>query len=175
MRQIGKTIITAILTFILSIQVHAQDCISLDLRDALAESIGASHRIFTGGRHVEKIVLDRKVLQLLNEIPIGKPSFIDASVHPSIRARIANGETNLDLMKSGNAPIGSDGKQVNLHHLFGLEPGPMAEITATEHKVNHAVLHSMIEDSFRRDGSKANSYDAFRKAYWKERARELGS
>lgn len=149
-------------------------CLSQSLSDQLVKAIGDSHRLFTAGTHVENTVLNRKVLQFAGGISTGKPESVHSSVHPSIMARIQNGETNLDLMRKGNAPIGPDGKQVNLHHLFGLEPGDMAEVTATDHQINHKVLHDMIEKSFRNDKDKENSYTSFRKAYWKERAKQLG-
>ncbi|MDI3412499.1 HNH/ENDO VII family nuclease [Bacillus sonorensis] len=53
--------------------------------------------------------------------------------------------TNLELMKSGKAPIGEDGKPINLHHLIQKEPGTMLEILHTTHKKYHKVLHQLVE------------------------------
>lgn len=76
-------------------------------------------------------------------------------------------------MKNGNAPIGPDGKQINLHHILGEEPGPMAEIEATIHKDNHGVLHLMVKSRFRNNRSKKNAFETYRKKYWKLRAKDF--
>ncbi|WP_324251615.1 HNH/ENDO VII family nuclease [Photorhabdus bodei] len=85
---------------------------------------------------------------------------------------MADGWTNLDLMKNGYSPIGPDGKQINLHHVIGREPGPMVEIVSSTHKQYHKPLHGLIENgnSFRQNNSLAYQYDKFRKNYWKTRA-----
>lgn len=59
---------------------------------------------------------------------------------------------NLDLMRAGRAPIGADGKAVNLHHLQSLRYGGsnmfenVAPLTATYHQRNHQALHSRPAD-----------------------------
>ncbi|WP_202904779.1 HNH/ENDO VII family nuclease, partial [Marinagarivorans algicola] len=115
----------------------------------------------------------RDILKLIGGIDPGKPKFVHPKANKFIKARIANGQTNLDLMKDGKAPIGPDGKQINLHHLLGVEPGPIAELEATIHSVNHKVLHDMIEESFRRDKTLKNAYTSFRGRYWKGRAKDF--
>nr|WP_276529158.1 RHS repeat-associated core domain-containing protein [Tenacibaculum maritimum] len=79
-------------------------------------------------------ILGRKVCQNATDFVTGTPDFVDSSVNKFIRKRISKGEINLDLMKKGNAPIGVDGKQINLHHVIGREPGPMVELTSSFHK-----------------------------------------
>ena len=37
--------------------------------------------------------------------------------------------TNLQRMATGRAPIGADGKSVNLHHMTQTQSGPIAEMT----------------------------------------------
>ncbi|MCD9598001.1 HNH/ENDO VII family nuclease [Tenacibaculum maritimum] len=105
----------------------------------------------------------------------GTPDFVDSSVNKFIRKRISKGEINLDLMKKGNAPIGVDGKQINLHHVIGRELGPMVELTSSFHKKHHKALHGLIENggSFRNNKALHNAYESFRKKYWKERAKGL--
>jgi hypothetical protein len=46
------------------------------------------------------------------------------------------GRTNLQRAADGNAPIGRDGKPIELHHLSGEEPGPMIELEYTIHQKN---------------------------------------
>ncbi|MET2898264.1 HNH/ENDO VII family nuclease [Vibrio rotiferianus] len=40
------------------------------------------------------------------------------------------GKSNLERMQKGSAPVGADGKEINLHHLMQDEPGSMAEVGA---------------------------------------------
>lgn len=167
-------LLTILLTFLLNSAAIAADCISRELSDRIAGAIGDSHRLFTSGRYAESQVLGRRVLQFSDGIPLGRPAYVDpTNVSDTIVRRIEGGATNLDLMKSGNAPIGPDGKHYNLHHLFGEEPGPIAEITTTDHQRHSKVLHQMIENSFRDVPAKKSSYKTFKRNYWKARAAEL--
>ena len=120
-------------------------------------------------------VFGRKVYQNSTDFVTGTPDYVDPSVHPSIRAKVEAGATNLDLMKSGNAPIGIDGKQINLHHILGQEPGPMIELTQSTHKKYHRQLHGLIEKgrSFRNDPNLAKQYKDFKARYWEERAKQM--
>ena len=70
-------------------------------------------------------------------------------------------------MKSGNAPIGIDGKQINLHHILGQEPCPMIELTQSTHKKYHSQLHGLIEKgrSFRNDSNLSKQYKDFKAKY----------
>ena len=45
--------------------------------------------------------------------------------------------TNLERMASGRAPVGVDGKSVNLHHMTQSNNSGIAEMTQTFHKENH--------------------------------------
>ncbi|MGV7959587.1 HNH/ENDO VII family nuclease [Photorhabdus tasmaniensis] len=117
-------------------------------------------------------VLGRKVYKNTQDVTPGAPEFVHSSVNRTVQKKIADGWTNLDLMKNGYAPIGPDGKQINLHHVIGREPGPMVEIVSSTHKQYHKPLHGLIEkgNSFRQNSSSAYQYDKFRKNYWKTRA-----
>ncbi|EQB97953.1 HNH/ENDO VII family nuclease [Photorhabdus temperata] len=128
-----------------------------------------------GTKYQPEEVLGRKVYKNTQDINPGAPEFVHNSVHPAIRKRLANGWTNRNLMQNGYAPIGPDGKQINLHHVIGQEPGPMVEIVASTHKKYHKPLHGLIENgkSFRRNGNLASQYDTFRKNYWKLRAEDF--
>lgn len=138
--------------------------------------IGDAHEIFTSGRYLESSVLGRQVLRVPNAYVLGKPEKIDASISAKIKERIERGETNLDLMRSGKAPIGPDGKHMNLHHLFAEEPGAMAEMTQTEHLKEHRkAIHVMVKNSFRNDPKKEDAYEKFKGDYWRAKAAELES
>lgn len=84
-------------------------------------------------------------------------------VHPK------SGKTNLELMQSGQAPIGNDRKPVQLHHVLQKESGPMVEIRGTTHEEYDRILHGLGVSgaSFRRDSSLDRQYANFRRQYWK--------
>ncbi|MGX5102893.1 HNH/ENDO VII family nuclease [Enterobacter cloacae] len=73
------------------------------------------------------------------------------------------------MLKNSYAPIGTDGKQVNLHHVLGQELGPMVEILSSTYKLYHKQLHGLIESggSFRNIPELDRQYNRFRSAYWK--------
>lgn len=79
------------------------------------------------------------------------------------------GKTNMDLIKEGKAPYGTDNKRINLHHIGQKADSPLAELTDTEHKVNDGILHDKTKTSeierpvFRQE----------REAYWRNRYEEL--
>jgi RHS repeat-associated protein len=106
----------------------------------------------------------------INQKALNSPSF------DKLKGMINNGATNLDLMKSGYAPFGPDGNQLNLHHVLGDEPGPMVELSASTHQKYYKPLHGLIEDgaSFRNNPVAARGYDRFRRNYWKKRAENFG-
>jgi hypothetical protein len=90
------------------------------------------------------------------------------------------GNTNADLMRRGNAPIGSDGKPINLHHTIQTQDSPLAEISGSMHSKNHAVLHLWSNGSRReitRVEVKPNidraQFKKWKTEYWKERLKEL--
>jgi A nuclease of the HNH/ENDO VII superfamily with conserved LHH len=91
------------------------------------------------------------------------------------------GKTNLELMKNGKPPIGSDGKPINLHHMTQTQSGPIAEVTTDMHTKYHRVLHMWTNQS-RGGVTRAEvlpeidraAFDKWRAEYWKTRAVELG-
>jgi len=107
---------------------------------------------------------------------LGKPKTVDPKfVDKSIRQKLDDGWTNLDLMKNGNAPIGVDGRPINLHHILGEEPGAMVEILGSTHSKYHGTLHGLVSDgnSFRNNRALKNQYETFRKRYWKWKGTSL--
>ena len=81
----------------------------------------------------------------------------------------AEGRTNCDRMKRGLAPLGKDGKSVELHHLKQQDDGIITEMTFSEHKDYTNILHRYT------DTSEINRKDfkVWRIQYWKERANSL--
>lgn len=99
-------------------------------------------RCSSSGKYKLGTILDHTVYKNTVDIHPGFPK----SVHPSIKAKVKDGWTKVDLMKNGYAPIGTDGKQVNLHSVLGQELGPMVEILSSTHKLYHKQLHGLIEN-----------------------------
>lgn len=138
---------------------------------ALAREVTSS-----SGKYVATEAADgRRVFKNTLDVTGGKPAFVDASVNKSIRAKVEAGWTNKELMERGYAPIGPDGKQINLHHILGQESGPMVELTASTHQKFYKPLHGLIEDgtSFRNDPALAKQYRDFRGDWWKARANDF--
>ena len=84
------------------------------------------------------------------------------------------GETNLQRMLKGNAPIGRDGKPIELHHILQKEVGPMVEVHELTHREYKRILHGLRADgdSFRNDKTLDSQYRNFKRAYWRWRAQE---
>lgn len=88
--------------------------------------------------------------------------------------RDATGRTNLQRMKNGDAPIGSDGRPVQLHHVLQKESGPMAEVREVTHTEYHRTLHGLVDSggSFRNNKDLERQYANFKKKYWRWRANQ---
>ena len=83
--------------------------------------------------------------------------------------------TNLEWMLRRNAPIGIDGRPIELHHFTQEEPGTMIEMLSSVHQDYKQKLHGLIPDgqgSFRLDDILKNQYASFLTQYWKARAAE---
>ena len=78
------------------------------------------------------------------------------------------GRTNIQRMEEGLAPIGKDGKSVNLHHVDQMDNGPIQEISATSHQQNYSDLHQNTGKS----PSQINRpyFNKWRSSYWEWRA-----
>lgn len=81
-------------------------------------------------------------------------------------------KTNLELMKKGNAPIGQDGKPINLHHLLQTHDGPVAEVTYEFHFGYYKVLHINVGTKYP-SGIDKNEFKKWKRKYWKDRAKDF--
>ncbi len=122
-----------------------------------------------------KSVAGRKVYQRND---LFKPDYIDPQT----------GLSNKQLMEAGQAPIGRDGRPVNLHHMTQDEPGVMAEVGGRMHSDNDRILHMHSNqydktwvgpDGLRRSYSSAppsmdrGPFNRWKREYWKERANDF--
>ena len=81
------------------------------------------------------------------------------------------GRTNIQRMEQGLAPLGSDGKSVNLHHMTQTNDSAIAEVTQTFHQQNKGVIH--INPNTIPSGIDRNTFNSWRKSYWKNRANDF--
>ncbi len=84
----------------------------------------------------------------------------------------AEGCSNRDLMKKGNAPYlfnAPEGK-IELHHIAQDYLAPFVELTLDEHNENSRLLHPSRESSWRKDKNLENAFFTERSEYWKRRA-----
>ncbi|MGJ7917795.1 HNH/ENDO VII family nuclease [Massilia sp. LXY-6] len=81
------------------------------------------------------------------------------------------GETNLDRMKDGRAPLDANDRPIELHHIGQKADSPLAELTGAEHRSNgnDNILHNKLKESEidRTDFCKQ------REEYWKARAEQI--
>jgi hypothetical protein len=82
-----------------------------------------------------------------------------------------NGLTNLERMRDGLAPIGPDGKKINLHHTTQRNDGALAEVSQTMHQRNSRVIH--INPSSIPSGIDRSYFGGVRKRYWMQRAEDF--
>ncbi|NBI31101.1 hypothetical protein ERL59_19395 [Chengkuizengella sp. YPA3-1-1] len=78
------------------------------------------------------------------------------------------GRTNLERMQLGRAPIGPDGKSINLHHTIQTDDGPIAEVTQSFHFDNFGTIH--INPNTIPSGVDRKEFDKWKKQYWQNRA-----
>ncbi|MCT4665133.1 MAG: HNH/ENDO VII family nuclease [Flavobacteriales bacterium] len=79
--------------------------------------------------------------------------------------------TNVERMASGRAPIGIDGKPINLHHMIQSDAAGLAEMTQTFHKKNSKILH--INPRTIPSGINRSQFATFKRNYWKQRAKDF--
>jgi hypothetical protein len=82
------------------------------------------------------------------------------------------GRTNIQRMLEGKAPIGIDGKSLELHHMLQTQDGAIAELTSTFHKQYHSTIH--INPQTIPSGINRSSFGTWRESYWINRAKGLG-
>ena len=79
--------------------------------------------------------------------------------------------TNYERMLEGLAPIGPDGKPIELHHVLQTPDGPLVEITKQLHTKYKKQLH-INPDTWGSAIDRAK-FQTFRENYWKERAKDF--
>ncbi len=87
-----------------------------------------------------------------------------------VKGKTVNG-TNLERMATGRAPIGHDGKAVNLHHLIQTQDGAIAEVAGGMHQKYFGIIH--INTGELPSGINRAAFDKWREAYWMMRCKDF--
>jgi hypothetical protein len=83
----------------------------------------------------------------------------------------ADGISNMQRMERGLAPIGTDEKPVELHHIGQKADAPLAELTAKEHRGE--TNSKILSDNTKESEIDRNAFAKERKEHWKARAENL--
>lgn len=83
------------------------------------------------------------------------------------------GDTNLERMQEGRAPLDPEGKPYELHHVQQRDQGLLAELTEAEHRRdgNDGILHDRQGPS----EIDRKAFEEVRADHWRARAAELGA
>ena len=83
------------------------------------------------------------------------------------------GRSNLERMQLGLAPLDSEGKPIELHHIGQKQDSPLAELSRDEHrgKGNDNVLHNKLKES----EIDREDFDKERQDHWKARADQINA
>lgn len=111
-------------------------------------------------------VLNKANLKL--EYINGRPCLIRTDI--DMDQTDAKGRTNRERMEQGLAPIGSDGKPINLHHIGQRADSPLAELTETEHQENYSELHPYKGPTEVHE--EGNNWQVERESHWKTRSNQ---
>jgi hypothetical protein len=78
------------------------------------------------------------------------------------------GNTNLERMQEGRAPLDANGKPIELHHIGQKSDSPLAELSSAEHRSNgnDNILHNKLKES----EIDRNDFNQERKEHWMARA-----
>ena len=81
------------------------------------------------------------------------------------------GRTNIQRMERGLAPIGSEGKSINLHHIIQTDDSAIAEVSASFHQKNSKIINinpNSVASEFDR-----KTFNHYRVQYWKIRVKDF--
>lgn len=91
----------------------------------------------------------------------------------------ADGITNRERTARGLAPLDSNGKPIELHHLGQGKDSPLVELTEEEHRTGEAADGKKNQSVWHESGretevhGEGNTWKAEREAHWKERSKQM--
>lgn len=85
----------------------------------------------------------------------------------------AKNRNYIERMRDGLAPIGKDGKAIEMHHIYQTKDGGLFELTMTEHRGagNFSFWHT-TDPKYESVVDHGYAWTNFKKAYWKWRGKE---
>ena len=133
-----------------------------ELADEVAEKAtkGVGNPVENGGRKFWTNKVEHNGTKVYQRNDIIDPGRVDKM-----------GRTNIERMEQGLAPLGLDGKSVNLHHMTQTNDSAIAEVTQTFHQQNKGVIH--INPNTIPSGIDRSTFNSWRKSYWKNRANDF--
>jgi len=111
----------------------------------------------------KKLVTKNSRLKFFSSTYKGKKEYHFVIHNPHLYSK----KKNLNLLKKGKAPIGKDGKRIELHHLKQKNNGLLIETSHTFHKKYHKELHPNKKSEINRA-----SFNKFRKKYYEYLSKE---
>ena len=81
----------------------------------------------------------------------------------------SSGRNNIERMQKGLAPIGTDGKSIELHHLKQKDNGIIIEVINDEHIKYSKTLHRYKDKS----EIDRKNFEKWKKKYWRQRAKDF--
>ncbi|MCL2474554.1 MAG: HNH/ENDO VII family nuclease [Chloroflexi bacterium] len=121
-----------------------------------AKYVGSAAK--SGAKAVTQIGKSGKVVEFQGKTVIQKNKLFDP------KAVDQSGRTNIQRMQQKLAPIGTDGKPVNIHHINQTNNGPLTEMLASNHRQNFKILHQNTGQS--PSLIDRNAFDTWRGSYW---------
>jgi hypothetical protein len=135
-----------------------EDFKTKDYPDTILESIGSE---------AEAQIYDQAALE--PAVVNGKDALIRTDIDYDKKDEF--GSTNLERMADGKAPLDSNGKPIELHHIGQKQDSPLAELTVAEHrgKGNDNILHNKRKES----EINREAFGMERAEHWKARAEQI--
>lgn len=142
--------------------------LSDEQKAGIVEETGWSDNIADAISSVEEYNIYREAG--LMEVRVGEKICL---IRPDIDMKQMDGfgRTNKERMEQGLAPLTSEGRPYELHHIGQYQDSPLAELTMQEHrgKGNDVVLHIKTKES----EINREIFDLERAEHWQKRAKEM--
>ncbi|MCT3284680.1 hypothetical protein C6Y11_04475 [Lactiplantibacillus pentosus] len=94
-----------------------------------------------------------------------------AKAKTSQRKADAKGRTNVERTEKGLAPLETDNRPVDLHHMIQRNESSIAEVEQSFHQINSKTSH--INSNSTPSGINRKDFQKWRRDYWKNRARNF--
>ena len=140
---------------------------SSDTREALKEKSYPDIVLKSIGSEAEADIYDQAELE--PAVVNGKDTLIRTDIDYDRMDLLES--TNLERMSDGRAPLDSNGRPIELHHIGQKQDSPLAELTMAEHRGNgnDNILHNKLKES----EINRENFGMERAEHWKARAEQI--